>query len=169
MAKKNLNSKMRSLHRDLGFFLVGIMAMYAISGIVLVFRNTDFLKTEEVIEKTIKPNLSIEDLGKEIKQKNLKADLNGSELVFKGGKYNVETGAVSFTTKELPFILDKMTHLHKANTDSPVYFLNIFFGFSLLFFVVSAFWMYTPKMPLFKKGMYFVAAGAILTVVLIFV
>jgi hypothetical protein len=35
---------MRELHRYLGFFLVGIMSVYAISGVVLIFRDTDFLK-----------------------------------------------------------------------------------------------------------------------------
>lgn len=169
MAKNNINSKMRSLHRDLGFFLVGIMAMYAISGIVLVFRNTDYLKNVEVIETKIQTKLSTEELGKEIKQKNLKADLVGNELIFKGGKYNPSTGKVIYTKKELPFVLDKMTKLHKATTDSPVYFLNIFFGLSLLFFVISAFWMYTPKMPIFKKGVYFAIAGAVMTVILLFV
>jgi hypothetical protein len=169
MAKKNINSRMRSLHRDLGYFLVGIMAMYAISGIVLIFRDTDFLKNETVIEEVIDPNLNAEDLGKKIRQKNLKADLKGQELVFEGGSYNTETGFVRYSKKELPLILDKMTHLHKADTKSPVFFLNIFFGLSLLFFVISAFWMYTPKMPIFKKGMYFALAGAVLTVILLFV
>ncbi|MDE0599212.1 MAG: hypothetical protein OSB51_08560, partial [Dokdonia donghaensis] len=70
---------------------------------------------------------------------------------------------------ELPYILDKMEHLHKATTNSPVYFLNIFFGASLLFFVISAFWMYTPKMPIFKKGMLFAIGGFILTIILLFI
>jgi hypothetical protein len=167
--KKNLSSRMRSLHRDLGYFLTGIMAMYAISGTVLIFRNTDFLKNEEVKEKTIAPNLSAEEVGKEIKVRNLKGDLNGNVLTFKEGKYNVSTGELTYTTKELPLILDKMTHLHKATTNDPLFYFNIFFGFSLLFFVVSAFWMYTPKMPIFKKGVYFALAGAGLLLVLLLV
>ena len=31
----------RILHRYLGFFLAGIMMIYAVSGITLIFRNTD--------------------------------------------------------------------------------------------------------------------------------
>ncbi len=38
--------QMRVIHRYLGFFLVGIMAVYSLSGIVLIFRDTDFLKQE---------------------------------------------------------------------------------------------------------------------------
>ena len=46
MSKSNLNKTMRVYHRYLGFFLAGIMAMYAISGIILIFRDTDLLKSE---------------------------------------------------------------------------------------------------------------------------
>jgi hypothetical protein len=42
---------MRIYHRCLGYFLAGIMAMYAISGITLIFRETNFLKQEKQIEK----------------------------------------------------------------------------------------------------------------------
>lgn len=45
MAKQNaINNNMRIIHRYLGFFLAGIMAVYAVSGMVMVFRTTDFLK-----------------------------------------------------------------------------------------------------------------------------
>ena len=37
---------MRIYHRYLGFFLAGIMAIYSISGIIMIFRDTDFLKKE---------------------------------------------------------------------------------------------------------------------------
>jgi uncharacterized iron-regulated membrane protein len=43
MRKNNTHTKMRLYHRYLGYFLAGIMAMYAISGITLIFRDTDFL------------------------------------------------------------------------------------------------------------------------------
>ena len=58
---------MRIWHRYLGYFLAGIMAVYAFSGLVLIFRDTDFLKQEKVIEKKLAPALSAEDLGKAIR------------------------------------------------------------------------------------------------------
>ena len=57
---------MRVLHRYLGFFLAGIMAVYAISGIVLIFRETDFLKTKTTEEVKIAPNVKNELIGKEL-------------------------------------------------------------------------------------------------------
>lgn len=161
---------MRIIHRYLGFFLVGIMAMYSISGIVLVFRNTDFLKKEISIEKTIETNLTPEKLGKAIKIKKLNIKKQEARIYyFKNGSYNSQTGLAKYTKKELPYVLDRMTHLHKANTNDPLYFLNIFFGVSLLFFVISSFWMFMPGSDVFKKGLYFTLGGIILTLILLFV
>ena len=41
---RSAGQNMRIIHRYLGFFLAGIMAVYALSGIVLILRDTDFLK-----------------------------------------------------------------------------------------------------------------------------
>ncbi len=168
--KKPAGYYMRIIHRYLGFFLVGIMAMYSISGIVLVFRNTDFLKKEISIEKKIETNLSPENLGEAIKIKRLKVEKQEAGIYyFKDGTYNSQTGIAKYTKKELPYVMDRMTHLHKANTNDPLYFLNIFFGFSLLFFVISSFWMFMPGSDVFKKGLYFTLAGIVLTLILLFV
>ena len=162
--------KMRIIHRYLGVFLAGIMAIYALSGIVLIFRETNFLKSEQTIEKKIAPNLEANQLGREVRNRNLKItkEENGI-LYFQNGQYNKETGEVKFTKKDLPYVLKQMTRLHKANTESPIFWLNIIFGVSLLFFVISSFWMFFPGSDIFKKGMYFTAAGIILALVLLFV
>ena len=169
MRNNVLQHKMRVYHRYLGYFLAGIMAMYSISGIVLIFRETDFLKKEKQITRQLKPGLKNEEIGKEIKIKDLKIDAeNGSIVSFKQGTYDKASGLANYTTKELPYFMDKLTKLHKANTKQPLYYLNIFFGLSLLFFVVSSFWMFLPKTTIFKKGLYFTFAGLILTLILIF-
>lgn len=161
---------MRIIHRYLGFFLVGIMAVYAISGVVLIFRNTDFLKHEKQVEKVVDTNLSPETLGKKLSIKGLKVTRQeGSMVYFKEGSYNQASGKAIYMTKSLPLVLDKMTKLHKANTDHPLFWLNIFFGAALLFFVVSAFWMFRPATSVFKKGLYFTIGGIVLTVMLLFV
>ncbi len=168
--KSTLSNTMRVYHRYLGFFLAGIMAVYALSGIVLIFRETDFLKSEKLIEKKLASNLEADAVGKEIKMRDLKFEkVEGDLASFKQGTYNKATGEVKYSVKSLPFIVDKLTKLHKANTKSPVYFLNIFFGISLLFFVISSFWMFLPKTSIFKKGMLFAVAGLVLTLILIFV
>ena len=168
--KKTASFYMRLVHRYLGFFLAGIMAMYALSGVVLIFRQTDFLKEDVPVEKDLAPGLSAEELGNELKIRDLSVlRTEGSVLYFEQGEYDQGSGVTRYTTKELPFVLNKMTKLHKATTNSPVYWLNIFFGLSLLFFVISAFWMFMPKTPAFKKGLYFSLAGIALTLMLLFI
>ena len=167
--KKKSSNLMRIIHRYLGFFLAGIMAVYALSGIILIFRDTDFLKQEKNIVKTIAPNLNEEDLGKELHLKKLKAEREEGDIVFfKEGTYNKKTGAADYKTTSQPFIIEKMSHLHKAKSGDPLFFLNIFFGLSLFFFVISSFWMFLPQTTIFKKGMYFTAAGIVLTLILLF-
>ena len=161
---------MRVLHRYLGFFLAGIMAVYAISGIVLIFRDTDFLKSAHTEEIKIAPNVKNENIGKalDLRRYNFERE-EGDMVYFRNGDYNKRTGIAHITTKELPYILDKMTHLHKASADDPLYWLNVFFGVSLLFFVLSAFWMYLPKTKVFKAGLLYSLAGLVLTLILLFV
>jgi hypothetical protein len=166
----NLNNNMRVYHRYLGFFLAGIMAVYALSGILLIFRETDFLKSEKITETKVAPDISIETLGKAIKVRDLKVDKEENGIVyFKQGNFNKKTGIAQVTTKELPVILDKMTHMHKASTKQPLFVLNIFFGLSLLFFVISSFWMFMPQSDIFKKGLYFTVGGIVLALILIFI
>jgi len=171
---RNMNSKlrnnMRTIHRYLGFFLAGIMAVYAISGTVLVFRNTDFLKKEIKYDKTVDANIPATELSSVLKVKGLKVTkTEGDVLYFKQGNYNQKTGNAVYTVKKLPFVLDKMTKLHKATTNDPLYYLNLFFGASLLFFVISSFWMFMPSSNVFKKGLYFTIAGIVLTMVMLFI
>ena len=168
-SKATVHNSMRIYHRYLGFFLAGIMAVYALSGIVLIFRDTDFLKSEKLVQQQLKPGLTADSLGKAIRMRDLKIEsVNGDVQTFKQGTYNTVTGAVSYTTKNLPRMIEKLTHLHKANTKDPLFYLNIFFGVSLLFFVISSFWMFMPKTSIFKKGMYFTLAGIALTLLMLF-
>lgn len=165
---KDMN--MRVLHRYLGFFLAGIMAIYALSGIVLIYRDVDTFKVERTFEKQVEKNLEAHVLGKKIRIRNLTfTDTTSQVYTFKMGSYNPTTGEVVYTKKELPFILSKLTKLHKAKSSQPLYWLNIFFGSSLLFFVVSAFWMFRPKTKHFKDGILISIIGSVLTLILLFV
>lgn len=162
--------KARIFHRYLGFFLAGVMAVYAISGIVLIFRKTDTFKQTRTIEQTIAANLTATELGKTLDIKKLKIERQEGDVVyFAQGNYNLATGASTHEVKELPYILGRMTHLHKSTTNDPLYFLNIAFGLGLLFFVISAFWMYLPGGPILRKGLLFTAGGIVLTLILLFI
>ena len=161
---------MRVYHRYLGFFLAGIMAIYATSGVIMIFRNTDFLKVEKTRTMNIPTDTKIEDLGRALRMRDFKVDKTENGIIyFRQGTYNTTTGEAIVTVKELPASLDKLTQLHKATTDSPLFFLNIFFGASLLFFVISAFWMFMPSSDIFKKGVYFTIGGAALVIIMLMI
>ena len=170
MGNENVRNNMRVYHRYLGYFLAGIMAVYSISGITLIFRDTNFLKIDKQVERQLKPNIKNEELGRELRMRDFKVESEEGDVInFKQGTYNKSTGLAQYTTKELPYVMEKLTKLHKAETKNPLFFLNVFFGLSLLFFVVSSFWMFLPNTSIFKKGLYFALAGAALTLLLIFV
>src|SRR5687768_8172051 len=123
-----MNNKMRIFHRYLGFFLSGIMAVYAISGIVMIFRETEFLKSEREIEKQLAVDLPDAEVGSTLRIKEFKVERSeGSLIYFREGTYDKKTGLAKFKAKQLPYVLDKMTKLHKATTKPaalfPEYFL----------------------------------------------
>ena len=146
------------------------MAVYAISGIAMIFRNDDTFKILENTETTLAVNLDEKTLGEVLEIKGLSIlKQEGSLLFFEDGTYNQATGETIYVKKELPFLLDKMAQLHKATTNSPIYWLNIFFGVSLLFFVISSFWMFLPHTSVFRNGIYFTLAGIVMTLIILFV
>ncbi len=170
MANSKFNTGMRVVHRYLGFFLAGIMCIYSLSGIIMVFRNTDFLKIEKQIEQELAPQLGAEALGRELRMRGFKATEETDQMIrFESGTYNKETGVAQYTRKQLPTILDKFEHMHKATSDRPLFFLNVFFGVSLFFFSISSFWMFMPKTKIFRKGLYFTLGGIILAVIMVLV
>ncbi len=170
MSNDSTRNTMRIYHRYLGYFLAGIMAVYAISGITLIFRDTDFLKYETLNEKQLEPNIKNEELGRALRIRDLKIDKEEGDIIrFKQGTYNKATGMAQYTSKELPYVIQKLTNLHKADTRHPLFFLNVFFGLSLFFFVLSSFWMFLPGTSVFRKGLYFALAGVVLTLLLIFI
>jgi hypothetical protein len=162
----------RVVHRYLGFFLAGIMIVYAISGIVLTFRNTDYLKNEIQVKKIIDANVDPAELGNALDLgRSYSFDRQDGDMLYfnTGGVYNAKTGVATYTIKKLPVLLENMNKIHKMHSGHPLFWLGIFFGVSLLFFAVSAFWMFRPTTSVFKKGLYFTAGGIILTLVLLFV
>ena len=169
MSRKSENT-FREFHRYLGFFLAGIMAVYAISGIVLTFRNTDWLRKEVQVAKELQPNLNEEQLAAEMRMRGFKVDKTEGDLMyFANGTYNTVTGEANYTIKRQPIVIEKMNKLHKMHQGNPLFWLGVFFGVALLFFSVSAFFMFKPSAPVYKKGLYFAVAGFLLTIILLIV
>ena len=67
MNNSKLSLKVRIIHRYLGYFLAGIMAVYALSGSLMIFRKTNFLKKEVTVKEQLDSNLSIGALSAKLK------------------------------------------------------------------------------------------------------
>lgn len=168
-AIKDTKSFMRITHRYLGYFTAGIMAVYALSGVLLIYRDTNLLKKENKYEVVLKPNMTEKELAKEIKMKNVEFKPSAAVLkTFEHGTYNVESGAAKYTKMELPYVLGKFSELHKSTSKHRYATLNTFFGFVLFFFVISSFWMFNVKSKAFRRGMIYAGIGFVLAVIMVF-
>jgi hypothetical protein len=168
MTTIKLTQNFRKYHRYLGFFLAGVMGLYACSGILLIFRSTDFLKSEVTEERQLAPGLTAEELGSQLRIKGFRVvDASHAVIVHSHGEYDSITGVATVTEKKYPKVVDKIVNMHKATTNSPLFFLNIAFGLSLLFFSISAFLMYLPTTPAFKNGLKIAGGGFVLALIVV--
>lgn len=158
----------RTIHRYLGFFLLGIMVVYSLSGVILVFRSTNTFKVETEHHETVEPGLDAEALSEALGLRRLReVSTEGDLLRFEGGTYRISTGEADYSTWDYPVVIEQMTALHTKSTRDSVYALNIFFGLSLLFFSLSSLWMFRPKTRIFKQGMLAVAGGVVFAIVVL--
>ncbi len=161
-------STFRKYHRMLGFFLAGVMMIYASSGVLLIFRTTDFLKYEHTTERQLAAGLTAEQLGQQLRLNNFRVKGENESLIqFEQGHYSKRKGKATITTKDYPPAIKKLVNLHKATTNSPLFFMNIFFGLGLLFLAVSSFFMFLRQAPTFKSGMKFAIAGFLVALVMV--
>jgi len=166
---KTIHQIMRGLHRDVGFFIIGLIFVFTLSGIVFIYLDQNFLKQETRIEKTLSPNLKPSDLGEALKMKDFKiTEAKGEILYFKSGSYNTATGAAIYSSKELPFLLKKFGDIHKSNSQKPVHWITTIFGVLLLFLAISSMWMYKKGTKLFRRGVIIAGVGILFTLLLFF-
>ncbi len=166
---KQMKLTMRVAHRYVGFFLIGIMSVYAISGVVLTFRGTNIFKQGESIEKQVDADLSSNELGRVLRMRHFNVDsIAGDIMYFEDGQYNVSTGDVSYISYSYPDFVTKMIKLHMTSSRNTMAWLTTIFGVALLFLAVSSFWMFKPKTKNFKKGLIVAIAGIVFTIIILY-
>ena len=162
---KNLFYIMRALHRDVGFLTLGLTLVYALSGVLLIYRNTDFLKKEQTLEIHLKQNLPEEDLAKQLAVRNFRVEKKeGDVIYFKEGYYNITTGEAKISRKDYPPLIKKFVSLHKVTGDNRFSFLNTIYGIFLLFLAVSSFFMFKFGTAKSKRGLALTGLGVMLTI-----
>lgn len=162
------NQTVRTAHRYLGFFLAGIMMMYASSGILLIFRKTDTLKFDVEYHYALASAMRPLEVLDALKLKGLSVTgETEAQVLLNMGYYEKASGLAHLTVKEYPAVVEKIVGIHKATTKSPLYFFNIFFGSALLFFAISAFFVFPSSAPAWRAGIKVASAGFLMALLVI--
>lgn len=170
MSKKTIHQWMRLWHRNVGYFAAGLIIIYALSGITLIYRDTDFLKTGREVHQTLAAQLKADDVGKALRLKKMKVVGEDEKVIrFQDGTYNKLTGEASYVVKELIFPFKQFVSFHKRASGNSFHWFNLALGSTLLFLVISSFWMFKPNSKQFKKGAILVVGGVALALLLIFI
>jgi len=166
--KKSFHHTMRVWHRYVGFFMLGFTVIYALSGIALVYRDTDFMKKEKVLTSKLPPGLAVNELGPMLRMREVKVrETKGDVVFFEGGSYNIATGEAEHVVKDLVFPFNKFSRLHKMASGDLMHWFTLIFGISMGFLAISSFWMFKAQTKVFRKGMFTALAGIVLAVVLL--
>lgn len=167
--KKSLSYYMRLLHRDVGYFVIGFVIIYAFSGILLTYRDTDLLKREVSVEKKIPAGVDPSKLSEMLRIRNFRIiKTEGNFVFFENGSYETSTGITKYVTKETVPAIDKLFSVHKASSRSPIHWLNIIFAISLIFLAISSFWMFKKGTVQFRRGICIAVVGVIIALLLVY-
>lgn len=169
--KKSLQKIIRSLHRDIGFFLIGMTLIYCISGLFLIYRGTGILKKEKTIHIRLAPNEKVNTLAKAMGRKELAiTEETDDELRFNHGVYHKKTGELVFTRSVLPSAIKSFISLHRASNKKPMlHWFTATYGVLLMFLALSSFWMYKPGNKLFTRGIILATLGVLASIGLLFI
>ncbi len=184
---KSFSSTIRSLHRDLGYFVIGLTLIYALSGIVLSGRGLGWLEQDFKSQAVISQNISKEKFNENFLKivfegkisevfpedsydgvkKHLKLKLVKSEegiLYFNAWrklnvKYEPKTGNLDVNFRGYPMVVEVFVKAHKASHESAWFYLAIIYSVILSFLAISSFWMVKGKNGFKRRGVYLMLAG----------
>lgn len=182
----NIRKTLRSLHRDIGYFVVGITIVYTVSGIALNHR-TDWnphytMISEEIsilpVQKTEFAENEmltlIENFSYQPKYKKHFVTKSGEIKIF------VEEGTVIYqpqagkamieVLKKRPFFF-QINKIHLAQTGRLWIWISDIMAFLLLFVAISGLFLLKGKYGIKGRGLWLTALGVLipLTIILIYV
>lgn len=169
---------LRFIHRDLGFLMVGVCLVYAISGFLLNHmdgKDPAFKTIEETLQ--LDKSLSNEELSVLWSDKKLPEikrimaiDDTHYRLMLSGGigVYNSATGIVDYELhkkNEFVYWINKL-HYNKVKGWSV---MADFFAISLIFFALSGLFIVKGKHGLSGRGKWYLITGLLIPVIYIIV
>lgn len=193
---KSLSNISRSLHRDLGYFFIGITLIYAITGFILSARGLGWFKYDYNFQTNISKNISSEHfkenliseaksgkldyiykLGtKSVVEKNIKrltfSKEENNTLYFDYKYmhviYNKNSGETNIDYKSYPAFLQIFISSHLSTNNRAWYYLAMVYSVVLAFFALSAMVMVKGKYGFKKRGLSIMLAGIITVIIFLF-
>lgn len=161
---------MRALHRDIGFFVIGLTLIYALSGITLNYRDTDFMKTEVDLIESIEKNLSIEAVPEYVYIRNFTYEKTENDIyIFNKGTYNPNTGELKYKAIQYIYPFNKFIELHKTYSENINHWFVTIYGVLLVFLALSSFWMYKLGTKNFKRGLIISMIGFVSAIIILII
>lgn len=175
--------QIRSLHRDLGYFYIGLIIAFAFSGILMNHREVwkpekytvetrqfqvklpaEDLISEKYIDK-LKEELKIEDKLRRfnIKEGKLKVSLEKNDI-----EIDMKTGAGEVVSFIKTPVISQMMKLHKSTSNWWIYYGDIF-GISLIIIAITgAIMIPAGKFTFKKRGWKLALTGLIFPLIFLF-
>ena len=175
-----LRKWLRILHRDTGYFIVGVTVIYAVSGIFLNHKR-DINADYHVITRQVEVNLPvgppfqekelkpiIEAIDDDIQYKRsymtsqgyLKAFIHNGEVVL-----DPETGKGELQMLRKRALIFEMNNLHRISTHKSWKWISDAFAAILLFVTLSGIFILKGKNGFMKRGIWFILGGIVIPVV----
>ena len=161
----------RKIHRILAYLTLGMVIIYALSGIILIHRTGDFMKHAVAVETVVEPNLTGDELAPALKMRFVKVIKETPTTIFfaDDGQYDKATGKASYLKKEVVKPFDKFIEIHMlADKQNPgIAWMTTIFGICLFLLALTSLFMYKPSAKQFKANMVYTVIGIVVTVVLV--
>lgn len=161
---------MRILHRDIGFLMIGLTLVYGVSGIILLYRDTDLFTIDKEYVEMIKPHMPADELGEALELRRLRViEERNDTIYFNYGYYCQSTGEAVYTINTYPDFVWTINSFHKLKSRFTSHWFATVYGVMLLFLALSSLWMYKPSSKKFKRGIVLTAIGLVLAAIALYV
>jgi hypothetical protein len=158
-----------ALHRDIGFFLLGVLIVCTICILFLADLESSFVRYETTVERNIPPGMDSSELEAVLDFKNFKVLKADQETIqFENGVYNRRTGAVVYSVKDNSFPLNKKAGIQKISTKRTSPWSVTGGGALLLFLTLTTYWMANRDGGRHRRGVFLAGVGGIISVILLF-
>ncbi|MDD3906888.1 MAG: PepSY-associated TM helix domain-containing protein [Bacteroidales bacterium] len=174
--KRKVQRLMRALHRDIGYFAVGITLVYALSGFLLSHKSSFPATTTEKHTIELPTNLSGDgfvdywNANATIRLNRIKESKENIELFLDGGTgdYDKISGKIAYEIYSKRPLIAFLTQLHHNQKKGWAYIADIYV-FMLSFLAISGLALVNGKNGFYKRGLWIMLSGIIVVLLFVFV